>query len=169
MWAALNTSNVVQTRYLWTGGESHLLAQINVGTAAVSFALTDSLGSVSDLTDGSSVLDHIQYGSFGAITTQTSPENGSGIGFTGSWEDAAAGIVDAEDRTLSVNTHQWLQEDPIGISGGQANFFGNMLVMTLSTTTTQAECARPMFVAGNNTTNPWRHLCLKPRFATQWS
>ena len=122
MWATLNTSNVVQERYLWGTSGTQMLVQVNVGAASLSFALTDHLGSVRDLTDGSSVLDHVEYRAFDSVTSQTSAASGSGFGYTCLWQDVTAGLVNADKRTFSVSTHQWMQEDPITISGGQANF-----------------------------------------------
>ena len=121
MWATLNTSNVVQERYLWGNSLTQLLAQISVGGATLSFALTDHLGSVHDLTDGGTILDHIEYGAFGSVTSQTSVANGSNFGYTCLWYDATAGIVDAEARAYSVSTHQWMQEDPIAFKAGDSN------------------------------------------------
>ena len=121
MWATLNTSNVVQERYLWGNSLTQLLAQISVGGATLSFALTDHLGSVHDLTDGGTILDHIEYGAFGSVTSQTSVANGSNFGYTCLWYDATAGIVDAEARAYSVSTHQWMQEDPIAFGAGDAS------------------------------------------------
>ena len=85
------------------------------------YFLADHLGSIRDLTDGSSVLDHIEYAPFGGVTTQTGATSWIGPGFTGLWENLTAGIVIANRRTLLVATGQWMQEDPIGFHAMDAN------------------------------------------------
>ena len=122
MWSTLNTSNVVQTRYLWGSAQTQLLAQINVGGASVAFVLTDHLGSIRDLTDGSTVTDHIEYKPFGGVASQTSAASWVGFGPTGLWENLTAGTMVADHRTLIVTAGIWMQEDPIGLSAGDSNF-----------------------------------------------
>ena len=63
VYADLNGSNVVQTRYLWGDNTDQLLAEIQSGTAF--YVQTDRLGSVRDLFNGTGLVDHIEYDVFG--------------------------------------------------------------------------------------------------------
>ncbi len=82
-----------------------------------------AIPSVRDMTDGSTVLDHLEYAAFGAVASQTNAANGSGVGYTGLWEDVTAGIVNAEHRTFSVMTHYWIQRDQLSFKGGDGNLY----------------------------------------------
>jgi RHS repeat-associated protein len=95
---------------------------VDVG-AGVRWELGDHLGSVRDVVsaDGSTILDHVEYGPFGTIASETNSGNGGNYLYTGLRLDRATGIVFANNRTLFVTTGQWMQEDPIQFSAGDAN------------------------------------------------
>jgi RHS repeat-associated protein len=122
VWAELSSTNVVQTRYLVGQDEMQLLARTDVGVG-LRWTLTDHLGSVRDVvsTDGTTVLDHVEYGGFGSIASETNSSNGGSILYTGLRQDRNTGIVWADNRTLLVTTGQWMQEDPIQFQAGDAN------------------------------------------------
>jgi RHS repeat-associated protein len=89
----------------------------------VRWELADHLGSIRDVVsaDGSMVLDHVEYGPFGTVASETNSASGGNILFTGLRLDRATGIVFADNRTLFVTTGQWMQEDPIQFQAGDAN------------------------------------------------
>jgi RHS repeat-associated protein len=122
VWAELSATNVVQTRYLWGDDEAQLLARTDVGVG-LRWELVDQLGSVRDVVsaDGTTVLDHVEYGPFGTITSETNAANGGSYLFTGLRLDRTTGIMFADERALLVTTGQWMQEDPIQFQAGDAN------------------------------------------------
>jgi RHS repeat-associated protein len=122
VWAELSGTNVVQTRYLWGQGQTQLFARTDVGVGLL-WEDRDHLGSVRDVVsaDGTTVLDHVEYGGFGAIASETNAPTGGNILYTGLRLDRATGIVWADGRTLLVTTGQWMQEDPIQFQAGDDN------------------------------------------------
>jgi RHS repeat-associated protein len=124
VWAQADGSNNVQARDLWGPGQTQLLAEINVGAGTRAFALADRLGSVRDVADGSAsyVSDHVEFGAFGTVATESNTTAGINNLYTGLWQDRTSGIVFADQRTLLVTTGQWMQEDPIDVMAGDPNF-----------------------------------------------
>jgi RHS repeat-associated protein len=97
-----------------------ILAEINVGAATVAFTLTDRQGSVRDTADGTSgyVLDHVEYGPYGAVVSQTSAANGGNIGYDGYVTQQDVGLDRAGPREYNPSTGQWLQVDPTTTAAG---------------------------------------------------
>jgi RHS repeat-associated protein len=122
VWAELDTNNNVQVRYVWGDATNQLFARIDTATE---WALTDRLGTVRDIVSaaGTTILDHVEYGAFGNIVTETSAINGGNVLFQGEWQDRDAGIVDAFGRTILVTTGRWLQQDPILFRAGDPNLY----------------------------------------------
>jgi RHS repeat-associated protein len=123
VWAELNTSNVVQTRYVWGDGQTQLFARIDVGVG-VRWELTDRLGSVRDVLDatGATILDHLDYDGFGKVT-ETNAANGGRIGYAGDAYDRDAKLDKAGARYYDPTTARWLQQDPIVFQAGDANLY----------------------------------------------
>jgi RHS repeat-associated protein len=121
-WAELSSTNVVQTRYLWGYGQTQLFARTDTGVGLL-WEETDHLGSVRDVVsaDGTTVLDHVEYGGYGTIASETNSSKGGSYLYTALRQDRATGIVWADNRTLLVTTGQWMQEDPIQFGGGDSN------------------------------------------------
>ncbi len=120
VWAELDGSNNVQVRYVWGDATAQLFARIDTATEWV---LTDHLGTVRDIVSaaGTTVLDHIEYGPFGNIVSDTNAAYAGLYGYTGLRQDRDAGIVIADERTLYVTTGRWMQEDPITFQAGDPN------------------------------------------------
>ncbi len=120
VWAELDGSNNVQVRYVWGEGTAQLFARIDTATEWV---LTDHLGTVRDIVSaaGTTVLDHIEYGAFGNVVSDTNASYAGSLGYTGLRQDRDAGIAEAGARTLLVTTGRWLQEDPIQFQAGDPN------------------------------------------------
>ena len=77
-------SNALQTRYLNGDAADEVIARES-SSAVVPWYMTDRLGSVRDLLDGSgSLKDQITYDGFGNATNVTSPANGD-ESRTGEW------------------------------------------------------------------------------------
>jgi RHS repeat-associated protein len=74
--------------------------------------------------DGSAgnVSDHVEFGAFGTIATESNAASGIKNLYTGLWQDRTTGVVFADKRTLLATTGQWMQEDPIEQGAGLSNF-----------------------------------------------
>jgi RHS repeat-associated protein len=120
-WADLNGSNAVQTRYLAGPGVNQWLAQIT--GSADQWLLADRLGSIRDVaaSAGTMVLDHTEYGAFGAVNSDTGVAAASAYGMDGQREDRADNFVQSDERVWNGRTIQWLQEDPAQFGGGDGN------------------------------------------------
>ena len=82
-WADYAVSGGVVSRYLYGGGADEILARWRpAGQAASGLAwyLTDRQGTVRDLTDSAGVvLNHVEYGAFGAVVSQTGAAAGRSV------------------------------------------------------------------------------------------
>jgi RHS repeat-associated protein len=135
VWAELNTSNVVQARYLYGDGETQVLERTDA-SGNVQWLLTDHLGSVRDVANSTVVSGHIEYTAFGAVVPGSNNVGDNRL-FTGLYLDQATGIVFADQRTLLVTTGQWMQEDRIMFEGDPSNlrrYVGNNVTNRLDPT-----------------------------------
>lgn len=83
----------------------------------------DGLGSITAMTDASgSVVQTYVYDSFGRIVQQTGSIENS-YTYTGREWDAEAGLYYYRARYYDPGTGRFIQEDPIGFAGGDANFY----------------------------------------------
>jgi RHS repeat-associated protein len=125
-------------RYLWQANavdqlmadeRTHLDGNSNVVTDEVLWALTDQQGTVHDLaklntaTGVTSVVDHIVRDSFGNVTSESNPSQGSLIGFTGLPFDNGSAIYRTPTRPYDPLTGRWDQPDWIIQLGGQTNLY----------------------------------------------
>ena len=121
-WADLSTGNAVQTRYVYDPN-GDLVARVDVGTG-LRQAFTDNLGSVRDVTNSSAtVLDHIEYTTFGALKSETGAANGGNWLYTGLFQDRSSGVINALNRAYLTLVGVWMESDPIGFGGGQSNLY----------------------------------------------
>jgi RHS repeat-associated protein len=113
-------------RFLMGPGQNQLLAQENIGTGAVSWTLTDHLGSVTDVVDGGSghnLLDHIVYDSFGNIVSQSNSSYATQMLYTGYQYDSDTGLYYANARYYNPGTGTFLSQDPSGFAAGDMNLY----------------------------------------------
>jgi RHS repeat-associated protein len=131
IWADLNGSNGLVTRYILGDRVDQLIARISSsGTAA--WYLTDRLGSVRNITDNSgSVIDTITYDGFGNVTNETSASNGDRWKFTGREFDSETGLQFNRARYYNPKTGRWTSEDPVGFAVGDANLYRYVLNQSL--------------------------------------
>ncbi|HUG94469.1 MAG TPA: RHS repeat-associated core domain-containing protein, partial [Planctomycetaceae bacterium] len=89
--------------------------------------LTDHQGTVRDVadydaaTDTTSVVNHLTYSAFGAITSQSDPTKTPLSAYTGMYRDPDTGLQKHGARWFDPATQQWLSEDPIGFAAGDSN------------------------------------------------
>ena len=99
------------------------------GSGVVSWLLTDNLGSVRDVarynsgTATTSVVDSLDYDSFGQVVTETSAANTSLLKYTGKYLDPDTGNQLHGERWLKPRTGRWLNPDPSGFTAGDANLY----------------------------------------------
>ena len=71
VWADLDGSSSLTTRYLSGDNVNDFLARVT-STGTVNWLLTDRLGSVRDITDGSGAqIDHVNFDGYGNVTSET--------------------------------------------------------------------------------------------------
>jgi RHS repeat-associated protein len=107
-------------RYLYGTGIDQVLADERGG--AVVWALGDNQGTIRDLVDGNgTILNHINYDSFGRVVSQTSSSVEFRFGYTGREADAETGLDYYRARYYDSSNGRFISEDPIGFAAGDTN------------------------------------------------
>ena len=110
-------------RYLYGLAVDQIIARTS-SSGVTAWYMTDQLGSVRDVVSTSgTVLDHIVYGSFGNIISQTNSSNGDRFMFTGMEYDATTGIYYDHARYYDPTTGRFVSQDPKGFAAGDANLY----------------------------------------------
>ena len=142
----------VANRYLWTPAVDEILADEQVhwdgssdyDTDTILWPATDIRGSVRDLvefddaTGDATVFQHRTYDAFGALT-EVWERDGYGywtsvyqfenaaithlFGFTGRPGEVTTGLQNNLHRWYDASVGSWINEDPIGFEGGDANLY----------------------------------------------
>jgi RHS repeat-associated protein len=121
-----NGSGSLTNRYLHGPAVDQILADENA-IGDVLFPLADNQGTVRDiaehdaLTDTTSIVKHLAYSAFGAITHDTAPTLTFLYAYTGREWDADAGLYYYRARWYDPHTGRFLSRDPIGFTAGDAN------------------------------------------------
>jgi RHS repeat-associated protein len=98
-----------------------ILAEENVAEDELLWMLADNLGSVRTVVDNdSTVINHITYSAFGALTGETNPVD-QFFYFTGRELDKETGDQYNRRRFYASDIGQWRSQDPIGFEAGDAN------------------------------------------------
>ena len=122
-YADFNGSGSVTTRYLYGLAVDQIIARTS-SSGVTAWYMTDQLGSVRDVVSTSgTVLDHIVYGSFGNIISQTNSSNGDRFLFTGMEYDATTGMYYDHARYYDPTTGRFVSQDPKGFAAGDANLY----------------------------------------------
>jgi RHS repeat-associated protein len=119
VWADLDGTNNLLVRYLYGSGADQILARVvssgqpNVGVA---WYLTDRLGSVRDLENGSTqtIGDHLDYDGFGNAT-ETVQAFGDRYKFTAREWDSDSGLQYNHARYYAPTMGRWITQDPLGL------------------------------------------------------
>ena len=123
VWADLNSSNALQTRYIDGNAADQLFARVSAGGTAAWY-LTDRQASVRNLTDNSGNLqDTITYDGFGAVTAETRSSFGDRYKYTGRELDSETGLQYNRARYLATQDGRWTSQDPLQFSGGDINLY----------------------------------------------
>ena len=127
VWADLDGSSSLTTRYLRGDNVDQLLGRVDTaGGAAGYWTLTDSLGSVRDVIDNTAtVKDSIQYDAFGNINTSTEldPSLRGRYAFTGREFDVETQLQYNRARYYDATTGRWISQDPMGFNAGDRNLY----------------------------------------------
>jgi len=115
-------SSNLQTRCLRGDVVDQIFArQSSTGTA---WLLTDRLGSVVDVTDGSGVLqDTIVYDAFGNVLSQTNSSETGRYQWTGRESDPTTMLQYNRGRYYDSSTGRWISQDPLGFDPGDSNLY----------------------------------------------
>ncbi len=88
------------------------------------FYHADGLGSITELTDtAATVVQSYSYSSFGKIESQLDPAFVQPFMFTSREFDPETGLYFYRTRTYDSSVGRFLQEDPIGLKGGDLNLY----------------------------------------------
>lgn len=114
---------VLDKRYFYGAGVDQIWAQESA-QGSVLWGFTDQLGTVKDWVNNSgSVANHVVYGSFGGVVSQSNPALGSRYGFTGREFDSETGLSYYRSRYYSARMGRFIGEDSVGFDGGDANLY----------------------------------------------
>ncbi len=120
-------SGHVAERYLTGLAVDQVFAEENAATDTVDWLIQDNLGTVRDVvnynpsTGVTSVVDHIQYDSYGNITSQTNAAAQPAILFTGQLWDSHSQLYYDNNRWYAPALGDFMSQDPSGFSGGDSN------------------------------------------------
>jgi RHS repeat-associated protein len=116
-------SGAVTARYLSVPGAiDEVLARQT--SAGVAWYLDDREGTVRDLVDNSgAVIDHVDYGAFGAVTGETAPAAGDRFKYAGMEYNSAIALYYDRARWYDADAGRFIREDHIGFAGGDANLY----------------------------------------------
>jgi RHS repeat-associated protein len=122
-WADLDSSGSLTSRRLYLDAVDAVFARMGA-SGGEDWYLTDRLGSVRDIVNSSgSLIDHLDYDSFGAVATETQPSNGDRYKFSSREFDAETGLQYNRARYYQVDVGRWLNEDPLRFGAGDANLY----------------------------------------------
>lgn len=122
-WADFSATGTVTARYLMGDGPDDLLARFQPGNG-VSWYLSDHLGSVRDIVNAAgTVIDHIDYNSFGLVVAETNPVTGDRFKFTGREYDASTGLYFYRARYYDPAQGRFISQDPISFEAGDTNLY----------------------------------------------
>lgn len=111
-------------RYLYGPQIDQVLAQEEMASGTVLWALADHQGTVRDLVNSSgAVVNHIQYDSFGQITSQTNPVVDFRFTYTGREFDAESGLYYYRARYYDAASGRFISKDPLRFLGDDTNLY----------------------------------------------
>ncbi len=124
IWADLDGSNNVQTRYLRGDVVDQVFARYDAVGGVPAWLLTDRMGSVRDvLNNGSVVKDTIVYDGFGNITSETDSTWRGRYAWTGRELDTETNLQYNRARYYDGATGRWISQDPLGFDAGDSNLY----------------------------------------------
>ncbi len=135
--ATLDGTNALTNRYLDGPMVDQVFAdeqfdpteagELPTAAGIVLYPLVDNQGTARDLveydatTATTTIVNHIAYTAFGAVTSQTDTTINYLFGYTGFVHDTATGLDKSMTRYYDAVDGLWSQNDPIGFAGGDTN------------------------------------------------
>lgn len=121
VWADFDSSATLATRYMF-GDELDSLFARSRPTGETNWYLGDKLGTIRDLvdTDGT-LLNHVDYDSFGGVIAQTDAGQGDRFLFTGREYNGESELYYYRGRYYDPWLGRFISEDPTGFEGGDLN------------------------------------------------
>jgi RHS repeat-associated protein len=118
---AFDGAEALTNRYLHGPMVDQILADED-SLGEVLWPLPDNLGSIRDLVESDgSVVNHITYDAYGAITSETAPSVDHIYAYTGRERDEESEFYHNRNRYYAPLIGQWASEDPILFSAGDSN------------------------------------------------
>ncbi|HEX3659210.1 MAG TPA: RHS repeat-associated core domain-containing protein, partial [Pirellulales bacterium] len=117
--ATFTGNNVLTGTYVYGQAVDQLLAQED-GSGNVNWMITDRDQSVRDVVQyngTTSVVDHIDYNSFGVTIDESNPSAAHIDGYAGYVNDLALGMLETQSRIYNPSTGEFISQDPTGFSG----------------------------------------------------
>jgi RHS repeat-associated protein len=123
IWADMNGSNGLVTRYLRGDQVDELFARISSGGTAAWY-LTDHLGTVRAITDNSGVVqDKLTYDSFGNVLSETSPSFGDRWKYAGRELDGETNLQYSAGGYFDSLRGRWITQNPLGLGTNTPNLY----------------------------------------------
>jgi RHS repeat-associated protein len=126
VWADLDGSSSLTTRYVRGDVIDQLFARIEEDPEGdiPYWYLTDHLGSIRDVIDGSAVVKNsITYDGFGNITAETDSNYRGRYAWTGREIDVEIKLQYNRARYYDTATGRWMSQDPLGFNAGDSNLY----------------------------------------------
>ena len=123
-----NGSGTLTDRMLNGPGSNNALADENA-SGTVSWLLADNEGTIRDVvqynsgTNTTTIVDHLEYNSFGVITSQSNSANQPLFTYTGQMWDSATGLYFYHARWYDPSTGRFISQDPTGFAAGDPNLY----------------------------------------------
>jgi RHS repeat-associated protein len=122
-YADFTSSGAVSVRYLFGPAVDAILARTS-SSGATAWYMTDELGSVTDLISSSGTeLDHIVYGPYGNIVSESDASDGDRFKFAGMQYDATTGLYYDHARYYDAAIGRFTSQDPKGFKAGDTNLY----------------------------------------------
>jgi RHS repeat-associated protein len=122
-WADLTQGGSLITRRLFQDALDSEFARIGAG-GSVDWYLTDRLGSVRDLIDGTGAFkDHLDYSTFGQQIYESNPGYGDRYTYASREYDSAINLLYERAREYDASTGRWMSQDPAEFSAGDSNLY----------------------------------------------
>ncbi len=123
VWADANANGTITARYFLGSRMDEMLARYWPGRG-VDWYLTDNLGTVRDVASAvGSLVNHIEYDSFGRVLAQSAAALGDRFLFTGREFDAALGFYFCRARYYDPAQGRFISADPISFAAGDFNLY----------------------------------------------
>jgi RHS repeat-associated protein len=125
VYADFTSGGALTQTYLFGPAVDEILARTNASGLTTRWYLTDKRGSIRDVADNiGDVLDHVVYDSFGQVVTETSAPDGDRFKYAAmQYDGGSIKVYYDRARSYDPSTGRFLQEDPLGLSGGDANVY----------------------------------------------